>query len=79
MKLSLFQGILIGVFGLGAVIGVFVFATYSGGSSKAGIGPVVIWGTLPQTSMNAALSLVEKTNTDLKRSPMYKGPLDHRL
>ena len=57
MKISLFQGILIGVFGLGALIGLFVFATYTnsnhGGTNE--IGTIVIWGTLPKAGMQRKL------------------------
>jgi maltose-binding protein MalE len=67
MKISLFQGILIGVFGVGALIGLFVFATYtskSGGNN--GVGTVVIWGTLPKDEINAALTTITQTETTLK-------------
>jgi len=67
MKISLFQGVLLGIFGLGAIIGLFVFATYtsSGGSSSA-IGSVVIWGTLPADNMNVALTEITKIDASLK-------------
>lgn len=59
--------ILIGVFGFGALIGLFVFATYtsSGGASNA-IGSVVIWGTLSKEDMQAMLTAVTQTNAGLK-------------
>ncbi len=63
MKISLFQGILLGVFGLGALIGLVVFATYSStGSSATAVGTVVIWGTLPADAMRN--TLVEATRSD---------------
>ena len=67
MKISLFQGVLLGVFGLGAVIGLFVFATYtsSGGSSSA-IGDVTVWGTLPKDGIDAALAEITKADASLK-------------
>lgn len=68
MKISLFQGILFGVFGIAALIGLFVFATYtsnSGGGTN-GVGTVVVWGTLPKAGMDAVLAKVVRTNTDLK-------------
>ncbi|MCX6703490.1 MAG: extracellular solute-binding protein [Candidatus Zambryskibacteria bacterium] len=49
--MSPFKMILLGVFGFGALVGVVVFATYRGGSSQA-TGPVVVWGFLPENSMN---------------------------
>lgn len=66
MKISLFQGILIGVFGLGALIGIFVFATYTGSSGKNAVGSVVVWGTLPKDEINAVLTLAAKTDASLK-------------
>ncbi len=75
MKMSLFQVILISVFGLGALIGIFVFATYTGGSGKNTVGPVVIWGTLPKAGMDSALALVAQTDTTLKSvSYVQKDP-----
>jgi ABC-type glycerol-3-phosphate transport system substrate-binding protein len=67
MKISLFQGILFGVFGLAALIGLFVFATYSGGGSSSGaVGTVVIWGTLPKEGMQSALAAAAQTEPLLK-------------
>lgn len=66
MKISLFQGILMGVFGLGAVIGLFVFATYKGSSSEVIVGPVLIWGTLPKEGMEATLGGLSSVDPDLK-------------
>jgi len=62
MKVSLFQGVLIGTFGLAAVIGIFVFATYtsnnSSDSAATTIGAVKIWGTLPQADVRSALATI---------------------
>jgi len=67
MKISLFQGILFGVFGLGAVIGLFVFATYTNSDSGSGaVGTVVIWGTLPKEGIQNALNTIAQTETLLK-------------
>lgn len=67
MKISLFQGILYGVMILGAVIGLFVFATYTsknaGGNSA---GPVLIWGTLPAEGMLATFNTLQQTELSLK-------------
>ncbi len=67
MKISLFQGILMGIFGLGALIGLFVFATYTStsGDSNA-IGTVVIWGTLPKEAFDTTLTAVMQINQTLK-------------
>ncbi len=76
MKISLFQGILLGVFGLCALIGLFVFATYSGKSTSSNaIGTVVIWGTLPSSSMDAVLATTTQSNKELKNvSYVQKDP-----
>ncbi|MDP1689859.1 MAG: extracellular solute-binding protein [bacterium] len=66
MKISLFQGILMGVFIIGALIGLFVFATYTSKNSSNAIGPVLIWGTLPKEDMNTVLSSVARTEIGLK-------------
>ena len=65
---SLFKVILLGIFGLAAVVGLFVFATYSGGGGKGSeqVGAIVIWGTLPESDMRNALVAIAKTETSLK-------------
>lgn len=66
-NVSLFQGILLAIFGLGALIGLFVFATYtSGGGSSNVVGKVTLWGTLPKSDMQAALTAAAKTDQSLK-------------
>lgn len=49
--MSTFKIVLLSVFGLGALIGVVVFATYRGDTSQA-TGPVVVWGFLPKASID---------------------------
>ncbi|MFA6503072.1 MAG: extracellular solute-binding protein [Candidatus Paceibacterota bacterium] len=69
MKISLFQGILFGVFGLAAIIGVFVFATYTSKNSSGSattVGTVKIWGVLPKADVQAALTAVAQTDTSMK-------------
>jgi ABC-type glycerol-3-phosphate transport system substrate-binding protein len=68
MKISLFQGILFGVFGIGAMIGLYVFATHTSNTSggDAAIGTVVIWGTLPKTDMQTALTTIMQAEPLLK-------------
>lgn len=62
-----FQIILLVVCGLLALSGLFVFATSKGlGGAPQEIGPVTIWGTLPEEGMEAAL-------TELKYDPRYDG------
>lgn len=75
MKVSLFQGILLGFFVLSAIIGVFVFAGYQGGESENEVGPVVIWGSLPSAAVNAALTVAQQQDDGLKNvSYLSKNP-----
>jgi len=67
MKISLFQGIVYGVSIVAALIGLFVFATYTSKNTGASsTGPVVIWGTLPKEGMLAALNTLSQTEQSLK-------------
>ena len=69
MKISLFQGVLFGIFGLAAMIGIFVFATHTSTSTSSGsatVGTVVIWGTLPKTSMQNVLTAVTQADPTMK-------------
>lgn len=63
MKITLFKGILFGVFGLSALIGLFVFATRTSNTSNNTIGPVVIWGTLPKEGIQPLLLQATQANT----------------
>jgi len=45
-SLSVFQAILLAVFGALAVSGILVFALFVGGGGGGAIGPITIWGTL---------------------------------
>ena len=76
MKTSIFQVILIGIFGVGALIGLFVFATYSGNNnSSSAVGTVVIWGTLSGDDIQAALTTIGQTEKLLKNvSYVQKDP-----
>ncbi len=76
MKLSLFQTIILGVFGFSALVGLFVFATFSstGGGADA-VGTVVIWGTLPKEGMQATLTAAAQANEAFKNvSYVQKDP-----
>lgn len=68
MKLTSFKTILFSIFGLAALVGIFVFATHTGttGPETDAIGPVVIWGTLPTTAMQKTLTEATKSNQRLK-------------
>ncbi len=66
MKISLFKGILLGVFGISALIGLFVFATYTNDGVGSSTGPVVIWGILPSANMEAVLSDAAQADTAME-------------
>jgi ABC-type glycerol-3-phosphate transport system substrate-binding protein len=61
--MSKFQIILLAVFIVLAVIGVFIFAT-STSNSSAQLVPVTIWGTLPATDVRTAIDDIEAANKD---------------
>lgn len=67
---------MLGVFILCALIGLFVFATYTGKNSGSNtVGTVVIWGTLPSSEMNAILATTTQTETAFKSvSYVQKDP-----
>jgi ABC-type glycerol-3-phosphate transport system substrate-binding protein len=66
MKLSPFQTIIFVVFGFAGLIGLFVFATYSGESSKETTGPVTIWGTLPREGMQTMFLTLAQADVTFK-------------
>lgn len=76
-KLSVFKTILFAVFGMAAVIGIFVFATHTAKNSSgpATVGTVVIWGTQPAADMQATLVAATKKDQSLKDvSYVQKSP-----
>lgn len=68
MKMSVFQVVLMGIFAAGAMFGIFVFATYSGGGSSEAdaVGKVVIWGLLPKEGVQDALRELQRTDKSLE-------------
>lgn len=63
MNLRPFQIVLIAVFALGALLGIYVFSTGGGfGPQKEQVGTVIIWGTLPQETLDAAVQEVVTGN-----------------
>ncbi len=57
-----FQIILLAVFGVLAIVGLVVFANFSGLGGGASVGTVVIWGTLPQQAMNDAIGSLKQSD-----------------
>lgn len=52
-----FQIIVLVIFGVAALVGLYLFATYSGiGGNRDEVGQVTIWGTLPAATMQEAVS-----------------------
>lgn len=75
MKISLFQAILFGIFGLAALVGLFVFATYTSNGGANTVGTVVIWGTLPSAGVQTTLSAAAQSNETFKNvSYVQKNP-----
>ena len=66
MKISLFQGIVIGIFAVTALIGLYVFATYTSTGGENAIGTVTVWGTLPATDLSAGLLAATEDERSLK-------------
>ncbi len=66
MKTSIFQIVLLAVFGAFAVAGVLVFALAVGTQEEeATIGRVVIWGTLDKTTFDIALDRISQADRSL--------------
>lgn len=65
LKMHPFQIIMLAVFGVLAIIGLFLFANYSGfGGGQRAIGSVTIWGTLPQGQMQQAIADLIKSRKE---------------
>lgn len=67
MKSSVFQIVLLGIFGAVAVAGVLIFALAVGGGNSGAVGPVRIWGTLDQAAFAAVIRAAAEGNTDLSQ------------
>ncbi|MBY0110607.1 extracellular solute-binding protein [Patescibacteria group bacterium] len=60
-----FQIIVLVVFGLAALMGLFLFATFNGSTTGGGpVGPVTIWGSLPQSAVDAGIENLSRTNKE---------------
>lgn len=70
-----FQVIVMGIFGLIALIGLVVFANFQGFSSNAPqVGTVAIWGTLPAKPMNDALTAYKQGRSEFGRVTYTERP-----
>lgn len=73
--MSMFQVILLCIFGAGAIAGVLIFALAVGRGNSSAIGPVVIWGTLNETKFVETLRTLQDSNSNLVGvSYVYKDP-----
>lgn len=60
-----FQIVLLSIFGLLALVGLFFFANYGGlGGTSTSVGKVLIWGTLPQQAVDASIASLKSANKD---------------
>jgi ABC-type glycerol-3-phosphate transport system substrate-binding protein len=66
MNLSSFQIVVIGVFVSFIVVGVGAFAIFGGMFGGSGVGPVTIWGTVPQRQMDDYLGALRNENPNLQ-------------
>ncbi len=66
-KKSIFQVVVLAIFGLFAVLGLIFFATYSAKNKERDVGKVVIWGTIEQQVMNNFLRDIRAENPIYKR------------
>lgn len=62
-----FQIILMAVFGVLALGGLALFATFKGFGGAQKVGEVVIWGTIPETEMVEVLNAIKQTNQELEK------------
>ncbi len=74
MKVSLFQGVLLGGFGVVALIGLFVFATYTNTGGAGAVGTVTVWGTLPEAAFKVGLLESIKAESTLKGVTYVEKP-----
>ena len=76
MEMKPFQIILMAVFGITALVGLFLFANFQGftGGVKP-VGPVVIWGMLPARPMQDALATLKQTHGELAKVTYEEKPL----
>jgi len=75
MELKPFQVIVMVVFGLIALVGLFLFANFKGFSSGVKpLGPVAIWGTLPSAPMSDTLGLLKQKHKELSNVTYVEMP-----
>lgn len=77
MEIKPFQIILMAVFALTALVGIFLFANFQGfNTGVVPVGPVTIWGTLPERPMGDALNTLRQTHGELAKVTYVQKPAD---
>jgi ABC-type glycerol-3-phosphate transport system substrate-binding protein len=67
-KLSIFQVVVLAVFGVAAVAGLLFFAGVGGlGIKDQSVGPVLVWGTLDASAFQAVLSQLGETDERVRK------------
>ncbi len=66
-KKSIFQVVVLSIFGVFAVLGLIFFATFSSKNKERDVGRVIIWGTIEQQVMNNFLRDLRAENPIYKR------------
>jgi len=66
-KLSIFQVVLLLIFGVLGIAGVLIFAFATAGNSATSVGPVVIWGDIDSKAMDAVLQQAADQNQDFEQ------------
>lgn len=64
--MSTFQTIVVGIFVALVVVGVGVFSLFGGFGNKGGLGPVIVWGTADQTTMDKVLADLTQSDKTLQ-------------
>lgn len=68
-----FQVVIMAVFGLIALLGLFLFATYKG-PSVSPVGSVLIWGTLPAEPIQSVIGTLKQTNPEYAQVTYIERP-----
>lgn len=76
-KKSVFQVIILGVFGFFIVAAVFIFAGLGGGESEQDIGTVDMWGTFDQDLMDAYLNILNDEDSRAGNITYQQHSPDH--
>ena len=63
-KLSIFQVVLLLIFGVLGIAGVLIFAFATAGNNATSVGPVIIWGDIDSKAMDAVLRQAADQNQD---------------